>query len=237
MKKLFLTAAISVSFWSFASAQFLIGYKAGYWNPNEINRVIYLYNTVNNTGKNHIDKEMPKLHLNTGVTIGYSFNLDNEAIFELRWSNKHSVISSHFESGGQPYERDFKVRSNMLEFGFGRTKEHYRYGGSLDLGNFKGWGRKGPESDPGKYVKLFQLDPSPLVRTQVGFTGWFQFDYKIAGIRLYYQFAAMKMKFDSFDQWMLGTPVIPNYIAPKALEDRASNIGLEINFLLGKKYK
>jgi hypothetical protein len=213
-------------------AQFQVGYKFGYWNPSEINRVIYLYNEVNDNGVYHLEKRMPQVHWFQGISVGFGFTEDN-FFSELRWTNRHSVVSSKFkDKDGIIQERSLKLRSNFLDLGFGFATENFKIGLSMGIGNFKGWGKPFPNQPADEYTKLFQIDNNLLIRTQAGFTPFMQFNFaKVVGFRIFYQIAAMQMNLDYIDSWLVGKQVI----SLGELEGKGSNFGVELSINLGNK--
>lgn len=196
--------------WS--SAQFVLGWSGGYATPHELNRVLYVYNSVNKAG---LTKEMKPVHWCQGPMIGFQYN-QSDLMLELSYSRKRAKVASEFDSSGVAMTRELKVLSNTYNFGFGyHLGEHFTIGGSFDLGRFKGKGRRGPKDGIGDqdWDRLWVKDKTRLLgisiyRLYLAETVFAELNMGIVNLRFYAQVLGMRAKLDGLDHWLFGNQLI-----------------------------
>lgn len=232
MKKLYLVCLLVLILPGFAFSQFNLqfGYGVSYCNPGDINRLIYVYNNVNRAS---ITKEMPKVHFMHGYDLGVTFG-DRFKIEIHRTSRRANVMAEGMVNGESRF-RQLRIISNTMGFGFGAAvSRRWDLGFSIDIGNFKGFGRTGAKGENPKYDRLFIINDmagKQISRVQFGFTMYAQRNFGRFGARLYWQWQAIKKPLDRIDSWMLnGQQIIENH----QLEDKVSNLGFQLLFRLGK---
>lgn len=216
------------------SAQFMIGWNAGYGNARELNREIYVYNALNATG---LKKEMGQVHWYQGPAIG--FRTPGDGFFgELMYSRKKAMVSSQFDSAAVPFVRQMKVYSNTWNLGFGYNSNGWGIGMSFDFGRFKGFGRRGAESSikDQDWQRLWVQDRTRLIgiaiyRLYITETVFVEKKFNFVSVRLYAQLFGMRCKLDGLDAWMFGADL--NYAMPS--EEHFNNYGMAIIINLGKK--
>jgi hypothetical protein len=232
MKKLY---AITIALFLMSTALYgqfnlQLGYGIAYGNPSDLNRLIYVYNNVQG---DNLTKKMPKVHFLHGYTIGVSIGSDFK--FEIHRTSRRGNVMAEATVNGVDYIRQLQIISNTLNFGASfAPSPKWDFGASLDIGNFKGFGRTGPAADKLKYERLFVLDNSLIMRTRFGFTVFAQRNFGRLSARLYWQWMPFTKSLDGLDSWLLnGQQIIENH----HLEDKMSNLGLEVFFRIGKLYK
>jgi hypothetical protein len=208
-------------------AQIVIGVTGGYANPKELNREIYVYNTVNAAG---LTKQMDAVHWYRGIVLG--FQSKGDLFGDFRYVRRSCTVSSEFDSSGVAMTRQLKVQSNTFNLGVGFRADGWVFGASWDFGGFKGKGRKGAKEGikDRDWFRLWVHDSSPILRAQTGSTLFVGREFGFIGVRLYAQFQFMKLIFDELDPWMFGTRLNESYWN----RDKFNNYGLEVSFLLGK---
>ncbi len=213
------------------SAQFIIGWSAGYGDPQELNREIYLYNAINKSG---LTKEMNEVHWNQGLAIGVRSPTD--VFFELLYSRKRIKVHSEFDSAGVAFERQLKVLSNTLNFGMGVQDEKWAFGMSFDLGRFKGRGRRGAASSIGdkEYTDLWVLDDSRFygikyAKLYAGLTAFAELRLGLFAARFYVQWMFSKNQMDGLEYWLFNE----NLNFEKYEMDKYSSAGLMLSFQFG----
>lgn len=222
MKKTFLLFlfAFICSLPSYSQVNLQIGYGMGYTNPRDMNKVIYLYNQLHY----NLDKTMPKIHFTHGYVIGVSFG--TRLKFEIHRTSRRALVTA--EQGDTV--RQFRFITNSINFGLSwGPNPKWDFGGSVDIGNFKGFGRIGPKDDKPKFERYFVIDNSILLRSQVGLTVFAQRNFGHLSARLYYQFQPFTRSLDIMDTRLLGGSIV----AFDHLQSKASNLGLEIMFRIG----
>lgn len=231
MKKhyIFLLSIFLLANVSYGQVNLQLGYGMAYANPADLNRLIYVYNNVQG---DNLTKQMPKVHFLHGYTIGVSFG--SELKLEVHRTSRRGNVTAKATVNGEDYIRQLQIISNTLNFGFSYAPSaKWDFGASLDIGNFKGFGRTGPAADKLKYERLFVLDNSLIMRTRFGFTAFAQRNFGRISARLYWQWMPFTKPLDRVDSWMLnGQQIIENH----HLEDKLSNLGLEVFFRIGKLY-
>jgi hypothetical protein len=217
-----------------SSAQFMIGWNAGYGNARELNREIYIYDAINRSG---LKKEMKEVHWNQGPAIGFRAGGDG-GFLELIYSRKKAMVSSTFDSASVPFTRQMKVYSNTWNLGFGMNKSGWGIGMSFDFGRFKGFGRRGPEDGikDVAWKRLWVLDRTRLLGIAVArlyITETFFVERKVGifSVRLYAQLFGMREQLDGLDSWLFGADL--NYAMPS--EEHFNNYGIAVFINLGKK--
>ncbi len=246
MRCIFLLCALFLIATGESSAQefyFRAGYGLSYANPREINRLIDVHNNLNrfyyNTGS-----DFNKIHFLKGVAFGIGQEYDVVG-YEILWENKHTVSKANFMYNNEEIERQLKIRSNFLCFAF--------YGGgalkgglSIDVGTFKGFYKRAPKGSikDTSWTYLFQTkhfmtgesflkNKELIFTTQVAFTPFIQYERGPLGVRLSYQFHAMKMDIDDAENRLLGGSKIQD---GNFLEDKMSNVGLLVYLKLGGRH-
>lgn len=215
-----------------APAQFSIGWTGGHTNLRELNREIYVYNTLNGSG---LTKQMKEVHWCQGPIIG--FRSSGNVYFEAYYNRKKTHTSSSFDSASIPMNRQMKVFSNTFNFGLGFRSNNWAIGGSMDFGRFKGFGRRGPESSikDQKWQRLWVQDNTRIigisVRLYFAATFYVERTIGIATIRLYTQPFAFKQPMDGLDHWLFGADL--DYAQPN--EERFGNTGIALFLNLGGK--
>jgi hypothetical protein len=202
---------------------FKAGYQVGYMNPADINRVIYIYNKLHY----NLDKKMPKMHFMHGYTVGFAVGGDTK--LECFRTSRRAMVTA--EQGDTV--RQLRLISNFISMGVSKSiDKRWDVGVSLDVGNFKGFGRVGPKDNLPKFDRLFVVsNKSLLATTQLGSTIFVQRNFGFVAARLFYQFQIINMSLDNLDPWMLGGPIVEF----DALDSgKASNVGLELMFRIGK---
>jgi hypothetical protein len=214
-------------------AQLIVGWSGGYGNPQELNRVLYIYNAVNRQG---LSKEMQPVHWNQGFAGGY--RLGGELFFELLYSRKRILVHSEFDSSGVAFERQLKVLSNTWNFAMGYQDEHAAIGLSIDFGRFKGLGRRGPTAgiDDQTFEKLWVLDKTRFLgisgyKLYTSVTAFAELKYGIIALRAYVQYALMRNQMERLDTWLLGSQL--NFAEFE--HDKYSNAGLMVSIQIGGK--
>ncbi len=211
------------------NAQFMIGYTGGHCSPRELNREIYIYNVLNSANT----KKMHEINWFQGPTIGVRSSGD--VYFELMYSRKKASTFSKFDSSGVDMMRQMKVYGNTFNFGFGTRIDGWAFGGSMDFGRFKGFGRRGPEESIKElpWQRLWVVDNTRLlgisVRLYFAFTFYVEKTIGIATIRLYSQQLAFKQGMDGLDRWLFGTGL--NY--GKEQEETFKNTGIAVYLNIG----
>ena len=233
---IFLAATVNCN----AQFFFRAGYNLALTNPNEINRVIYIHNQINSTYYAS-GNDLNKIKNLGGLHIAIGSEFDENAGWEMSWSNRHHVSKSEFQFQGQKVNRYFKVRTNNFSLGFYGGGENIAIGGSLDFGNLKGFYKRTDDtSKNAKYVSVFQNqvvfggssdEPDhDLLRTmQMGFTPFIQLKAGPFGMRFFYQWQFMRLAIDNIDNKLLGQD-IEEY---NDLQDRMSNFGILFFIQLG----
>jgi hypothetical protein len=185
-----------------ANSQFLLGYTAGHTGLRELNREIHIYNEINGSA---LAKEMHPLHWYQGPTIG--FRTGDAVFFELTYNRKRVRTESSFDSSGVAMHRQIKVYCNTFNFGFGAMVDGWGFGGSMDFGRFKGFGRRGPEETlkDTPWQRLFVVDNTRLagisVRLYFAATFWVERRVGIVSVRLFTQPLAFRQPMDGLDRW------------------------------------
>ncbi len=211
------------------NAQFMIGYTAGHCSPRELNREIHIYNVLNT----ELTKKMHEINWFQGPTIGVRSRSD--VYFELMYSRKKASTFSKFDSSGVDMMRQMKVYGNTLNFGFGTRIDGWAFGGSMDFGRFKGFGRRGPEASIKDlaWQRLWVVDNNRIlgisVRLYFAFTFYVEKTIGIATIRLYSQQLAFKQGMDGLDNWLYGAGL--NF--GKDQEDSFRNTGIAVYLNIG----
>ncbi len=215
-----------------AHAQFLIGWLGGYGTPHELNREIYIYNEINSSG---LKKKMHEVHWNQGPIIG--FRIGDEKFGELTYSRKRASVHSEFDSAGISMSRQMKVYCNTWNFTFGIKSNGWCLGGSVDLGRFKGFGRRDQTSLIKKepWRRLWVIDNTRLIgiaifRLYITETVFVERSFGRVNFRLYAQLFGMKRQLDGLDNWLFGSGL--NY--GLAQEERFTNYGIAVFLNLGK---
>jgi hypothetical protein len=214
-----------------ADAQIMIGYTGGRCHMPELNREIYIYNVMNSPVK-----PMKELHWFQGPTIG--FRSPGSPFFEVMYSRKKASTMSVFDSSGVVMNRRMKVYGNTFNFGFGaRTNSGWGFGGSMDLGRFTGYGKRGPEETikDQEWQRLWVVDKTRIlfisVRLYCAATFWVEKTVGIMTVRLYTQPLAFKQEMDGLDKWFFGGDL--NYA--KGNEEKFGNTGIAVYLNLGGK--
>lgn len=213
-------------------AQFYVGWNGAHGNPRELNREIYVYNTVNRSG---LTKEMANVHWSQGLVLGYKTTGD--VFFDLQYIRKAAVVSSEFTSNGVDMKRQIKTQLNTLNFGAGVQSGSFVFGGSFDFGKYKGKGKRDDKTLIKKddWTKLWVVDGSFLVKCTPGLTAFIGYQPGRLGVRLFYQFQLFRLQYDRLDPWLFGAPLNGTPDFPFAQEDRFNNLGIEATFSFGKK--
>jgi hypothetical protein len=220
---------------SLVDAQLIFGWSAGYANPKEINRAIHVYNSVHSQT---LSKEMQPVHFNHGLVAGY--RIGSDGFVELLYTRKVATVSAQADSAGVLLERQLKVLSNTWNFGGGVALDsRLRIGLSVDVGRFKGRGRRGPESTIGdqEFQKLWVLDDTRLLgisayKLYMASTVFAEMDFGLIGLRVYYQFAFLRNQMERLDSWLLSGQTL-NW--GTYLDDKFSNAGVMLTLQLGKR--
>lgn len=232
IRLLFVLSACLVLY-NLSAQRFILGWSGAYATPHELNRELYVYNAINRSG---LKKEMKMVHLNQGPAIGMRFG--DEKYFELLYSRKRSLVASEFDSSGVAMTRQLKVLLNTWNFGIGINKNGWGIGTSIDLGRFKGKGRRGPEDGikDQDFKKLWVLDSKRLVGIaiyQLTLAETFYVERSFGnfmGLRLYAQIQYTKIQMDGLDAWLFGGGL--NYAEFNS--DRFNNYGAMLYFNFGK---
>jgi hypothetical protein len=185
-------------------AQLIIGYTAGHTGLRDLNREIYVYNQIN---AHQLDKSMHELHWFQGPVVG--FRTPGNVYFELTYNRKKASTRSVFTdtASGTEFNRQIKVYCNTYNFGVGFRADGWSFGGSMDFGRFKGFGRRGPGSSikDTAWTRLFVVERTRIigisVRLYFAATFWVERTVGIATIRLYTQPLAFKQPMDGLDSW------------------------------------
>lgn len=186
------------------SAQLIIGYNGGHTGLRDLNREIYVYNQIN---AHQLDKPMHELHWFQGPVVG--FRTPGSPYFEMTYNRKKVRTQSVFtdSTSGQEYNRQIKVYCNTFNFGFGVRVDDWSFGGSMDFGRFKGFGRRGPSASikDTTWTRLFVVDNTRLigisVRLYFAATFWVERTVGILTVRLYTQPLAFRQPMDGLDNW------------------------------------
>ncbi len=215
-----------------------LGYGGGYVSPNEINRVIYCYNLRN---ESILTKKMPMVHWYHGPSVGTYYGV-GKAKFEMRWVRKQAIVSAQsFDSATSvTNQRDVKITATSFNIGMNNKWKFGTIGFSADFGvKLRGYTRKNSIDKIGstEWTKVFQTASNPLAALAAmiptAYTIYYQKSFHPFGIRIYYQYhmPPVRQKLDDFGPTMLGP------LSMSRLEDKMSNIGIEINFTMGTKEK
>lgn len=212
------------------NAQFLIGYTGGHCGLRELNREIYVYNVMNKPVK-----PMKEINWYQGPTIG--FRTGGSPFLEVTYNRKKAFTHSEFDSSGVVMNRQMKVYCNTLNFGIGGRIDSWSFGGSMDFGRFKGFGRRGPEETikDQEWRRLWVVDNKHIlflsVRLYCTATFWIEKSFGIMSVRLYTQPFAFKQEMDGLDRWFFGGDL--NY--GKGNEEKFGNTGIAVYLNLGGK--
>ncbi|MEO5642134.1 MAG: hypothetical protein ABIS12_02345 [Bacteroidia bacterium] len=243
MRRLKLILLVLLIFAVKANAQFLIGYTGGHTGLHELNREIYIYNEINGS---NLKERMHPIHWFQGPTIGVK--MGDEVYFEFLYTRKKARTESSFDDTlGVPYHRQIKVYCNTFNFGIGKKVGDWSFGGSLDFGRFKAFGRRGPEASlkDSTWTRLFIVDNSRIigisVRLYFATTIWVERTFGIATIRLYTQPFAFRQEMDGLDNWFFpnryasdpGGGAHMNFAKPN--EEHFLNTGISIFLNIGGK--
>jgi hypothetical protein len=220
---------------STVSAQFLIGWNAGYGNARELNREIYVYDALEGS---RLSKPMGQVHWNQGPAVGFRLSDGDGPFLEFMYSRKKASISSLFDSASVPFTRQMKVYSNTWNFGLGVSKNGWVAGMSFDLGRFKGYGRRGAVAGikDVDWTRLWVLDKTRLLgiavaRLYITETFFVERKFSFISVRLYAQLFGIRGKLDGLDHWLFGADL--NYAMPS--EEHFNNYGIAVFINLGKK--
>lgn len=230
MKRLLIVAAVALLPFA-AHAQFIFGWSGGYAIPRELNREIYIYNAVN---RQNLTKEMDLVHWYNGPVVGLRFG--EVGFAEMYYSRKRAMVSSEFDSTGIEMARQLKVLCNTYQFGGGVYVGKVAFGASIDLGRFKGFGRRGVKAslDDTEFERLWVRDRTRIwfisaYRLYVATTVYAELKLSIFAIRAFAQFGANTCKMDGLDRWLFGSPLNAHHYN----EDRFTNYGLMLSIQLG----
>jgi hypothetical protein len=218
---------------------FILGWSGGHANPKELNRTIYVYNSVNASG---LTKEMKQVHWVQGPFIG--FHVGTGVYGEFCFSHKQQVVASEFDSSGVAMMRQMKVISNTMEFGMGVRQDGWGFGGSIGIGRFKGKGKRGPSEGikDMEYQKLWTIDDTRLAGIkvyQLYLTETIFVERSFGGfltMRLYAQLSASRNPMDGLDPWFFGDfGPIDSYLNWATAEgENLVNYGVTVYLGLGK---
>lgn len=229
MKRLLVTL-IAISVFAPLSAQFIVGWNAGYALAPELNRTIYVYNSLNTT----LTKSMNEVHWYQGPVGGVRFG--DEIFFELLYSRKRVLVSSGWDSSGVGMERQLKVLANSWNFGFGVQADSWTLGASVDVGRFKGRGRRGQTDLIGdqEWRELWVLANERFLgisfdRFFPSFTFFAERSFGIMSVRAYAQAFGMRVTMDGLDTWLVGSQL--NWFLGS--KERFTNFGLMVSFNFG----
>jgi hypothetical protein len=212
-------------------AQFMVGWTGGHCNPRELNKEIYTYNVLNSANT----KAMHELHWFQGPTFG--IRAGDDVFFELMYNRKKATTAAEFDSAGVPMVRQMKVFGNTFNFGFGTKVGNWAFGGSMDFGRFKGFGKRGQEATikDQDWRRLWVVDRTRIlgisVRLYFAGTFWVERSFGILTVRLYTQPIAFKQTMDGLEGWFFGADL--NY--GKGCDEAFKNTGIAIYLNLGKK--
>jgi hypothetical protein len=192
------------------SAQLIFGWSGGYAPVRELNREIYIYNQING---HNLKDEMSEVHWFQGPVTGFRFQNNDGPFVELLYSRKRCKVESQFDSAGVEMNRQIKTLCNTWNFGFGVTTGNWTFGMSLDLGRFKGFGRRGPSSSIGEnsWQRLWVVDNSRVafisVRLIMMETIFIERKMGFLRVRLFAQLPGMGKTMDGLDDWLFGAPL------------------------------
>lgn len=218
---------------AYGKAQFVFGWSGGYAPNHELNRMIYVYNEIN---KHNLTKEMGPLHWYQGPLIGVR-TADEGAFMELLYSRKRTKVESEWDSSGVTMTREIKALCNTFNFGFGFQSDGWRIGASLDLGRFKGFGRRGAEDGIGdqKWKRIWEVDKTRLWLISVRLTcsETVYVEREIGGfvnVRLFAQLPGIGTDLDMLDDWLFGSDL--NFGMNQ--EQNILNFGAAVTIAIGK---
>lgn len=213
------------------SAQFIVGWSAGYAPTRELNREIYVYNAING---HNLSKEMAEIHWYQGPVVGWRIG-NSESYVELLYNRKRSKVSAEFDSSGVLMTREMKTLINTWNFGFGLGNDQWTFGGSFDFGRYKGFGRRGVESTIGdeSWQYLWHIDKTRIlfvsVRLLLTETIFIERHFGFMNVRLFTQIPGISVEMDGLDSWLFGGDL--NFAM--AQKQRPWNVGLMVTFSIG----
>ncbi|HTL82796.1 MAG TPA: hypothetical protein VL651_13880 [Bacteroidia bacterium] len=220
------------------SSQVILGWSGGYAPDREINRNIYVYNTINTPG---LTKQMPEMHYYQGPVVGFRAASD-DGYLELLWNRKWASVSSEFDSSGVPMQRELRSRVNTFNWGGAYSIDGWSAGMSFDFGFCKGMGKRAAKDGFKDRDYEWLWTPEHFLRLvnrilPDGNTIWIERDLgKFAAVRIYAQMFWIATDLTSeksgnkIDYWFFGSEL--NYANP--MVQRFNNYGLEIFLKLGK---
>jgi hypothetical protein len=218
---------------TYGKAQFVFGWSGGYSPNHELNRMIYVYNEVN---KHALSKEMAPIHWYQGMVIGFR-SPEEGPYLELLYTRKRTKVESEWDSSGVAMTREIKALVNTWNFGIGYQSGGWRVGFSMDLGRYKGFGRRGPESGIGdqKWKRIWEVDNTRIYLFSVRLTcsETVYVERQIGGfvnVRLFAQLPGIGTELDVLDNWLFGSDL--NFAMDQ--EQQIFNFGAAVTIAIGK---
>ncbi len=207
-----------------------IGYAGGVGSFKEVNRVIKVYNRVND-----LSKDMPLLNGYRGMSYTV-FAEAEEGGIELNVSSKRSIISSNWMDSQIEYQKDLYFWMLQMQYGaYGYFGNSWYAKADMGISAYLCQTRTGQIGSINEleYSRVFPIGYTsvlqrirPYVSLSVGY------EWKFIGAKLTAQYQLMKMYVNPIDEELLGHDLDQF----SSLQSRFNNISVELYFKLGGYY-
>ena len=207
-----------------------ISYAGGIGNFKEVNKVIKVYNSVND-----LSKDMPMLNGYRGMSYTGFIEVEEGGI-EFNVSSKRSIISSNWMDNQIEYQKDLYFWMLQMQFGaYGYFRDSWYAKADMGISAYLCQTRTGQIDSiselaynrvfPSGYTSTLQRI-RPYVSLSVGY------EWKFVGVKLTTQYQLMKMYVTPIDEELLGLDLDQF----SSLQSRFNNVSLELYIKLGGYY-